>query len=46
MALQKNKYEAAHMAIEAGSDMDMESQSYLPNLAKLVKEGKVKSLPN
>jgi beta-glucosidase len=37
----KNKYEAALSAIKAGSDMDMESQSYLPHLATLVKEGKV-----
>jgi beta-glucosidase len=37
----KDKYEAALAAITAGCDMDMESQSYLPNLPKLVKEGKV-----
>lgn len=37
----KDKYEAALSAIKAGSDMDMESRSYTPNLAKLVKEGKV-----
>lgn len=38
----KNNYEAALSAITAGSDMDMESRSYINNLAKLVKEGKVK----
>ncbi|HUC81107.1 MAG TPA: beta-glucosidase BglX [Flavisolibacter sp.] len=37
----KNKYDAAHSAIIAGSDMDMEGQSYLPNLAKLVADKKV-----
>jgi len=37
----KNKYEAAQAAIIAGSDMDMEGQSYLPNLAKLVADKKV-----
>jgi beta-glucosidase len=36
-----DKYEAALSAIKAGSDMDMESRSYTPNLARLVKEGKV-----
>lgn len=36
-----NKKGAALAAILAGSDMDMESQSYLPHLASLVKEGKV-----
>lgn len=38
----KNNYEAAQSAITAGSDMDMESRSYINNLFKLVKEGKVK----
>ena len=38
----KNNYEAAMAAVNAGSDMDMESRSYIDNLAKLVKEGKVK----
>jgi len=38
----KNNYEAAMQAANAGSDMDMESRSYIQNLAKLVKEGKVK----
>ncbi len=38
----KDNYEAADVAIHAGSDMDMESRSYINNLAKLVKDGKVK----
>ncbi len=38
----KNNYEAAMAAVNAGSDMDMESRSYTGNLSKLVKEGKVK----
>ncbi len=38
----KNNYEAALSAANAGSDMDMESRSYIQNLTKLVKEGKVK----
>ena len=38
----KNNYEAAMSAANAGSDMDMESRSYIQNLSKLVKEGKVK----
>jgi beta-glucosidase len=38
----KDNYEAAMSAANAGSDMDMESRSYIKNLAKLVKEGKVK----
>ena len=38
----KDNYEAALSAITAGSDMDMESRSYINNLVKLVKEGKVK----
>lgn len=37
-----NNKEAALQAVNAGSDMDMESRSYLPHLAALVKEGKVK----
>jgi beta-glucosidase len=39
----KDNYEAAMVAANAGSDMDMESRSYIQNLAKLVKEGKVKT---
>jgi beta-glucosidase len=38
----KDNYEAARAAANAGSDMDMESRSYIQNLAKLVKESKVK----
>ena len=38
----KNNYEAAMQAANAGSDMDMESRSYIQNLSKLVKDGKVK----
>lgn len=38
----KDKYEAAETAINAGSDMDMESRSYIQNLAKLVADGRVK----
>ncbi len=37
----KDGYEAALSAITAGCDMDMESSSYLNNLATLVKVGKV-----
>jgi len=37
----KNKSEAARLAVTAGSDMDMESHSYIDNLAKLVNDGKV-----
>lgn len=37
----KNAYEAAHFAITAGCDMDMESRCYINNLAQLVKDGKV-----
>lgn len=37
----KNGYEAASSAITAGSDMDMESNSYHNNLAKLVADKKV-----
>ena len=36
-----NKH-AAELAINAGSDMDMESMAYIENLSALVKEGKVK----
>jgi beta-glucosidase len=38
----KDNKEAAMQATNAGSDMDMESRSYIQNLAALVKEGKVK----
>lgn len=38
----KDNYEAAEVAMNAGSDMDMESRSYIRNLAALVKDGKVK----
>ena len=38
----KDNEEAALSASTAGSDMDMESRSYINHLAKLVKEGKVK----
>lgn len=38
----KDNYEAAFEAVTAGSDMDMESRSYINNLSKLVKDGKVK----
>lgn len=37
----KDNREAARLAIQAGSDMDMESHSYLPHLADLVKKGEV-----
>ncbi|MBE9489345.1 MAG: beta-glucosidase BglX [Bacteroidetes bacterium] len=37
----KNDKEAAMLAINAGSDMDMESYLYVNQLDKLVKEGKV-----
>ncbi len=37
----KNDYEAALLAVTAGSDMDMESRCYKNNLATLVKTGKV-----
>ncbi|MCO5945802.1 beta-glucosidase BglX [Mucilaginibacter flavidus] len=37
----KNNYEAAEAAINAGNDMDMESRSYINNLAKLVAAKKV-----
>ena len=38
----KDSGDAAMLAANAGSDMDMESRSYIKNLAKLVKTGKVK----
>jgi beta-glucosidase len=38
----KNNYQASLEAITAGNDMDMESRSYINNLAQLVKDGKVK----
>src|SRR4030095_13137627 len=38
----KDNYEAALEAATAGSDMDMESRSYINNLSNLVKGGKVK----
>jgi beta-glucosidase len=37
----KDNYEAAEAAINAGNDMDMESRSYIKNLAKLVAAKKV-----
>ncbi|MBC7642042.1 MAG: beta-glucosidase BglX [Flavobacterium sp.] len=37
----KDNKQAAEIAINAGSDMDMESSAYVENLAALVKEGKV-----
>jgi beta-glucosidase len=37
----KDNYEAAEEAIKAGSDMDMESRSYINNMAKLVADKKV-----
>ena len=37
----KDKKQAAQLAINAGSDMDMESHLYVTQLASLVKEGKV-----
>ncbi|HXB35244.1 MAG TPA: glycoside hydrolase family 3 N-terminal domain-containing protein [Puia sp.] len=36
-----NNYEAALEAVTAGCDMDMESRSYIGNLVKLVRDGKV-----
>ena len=36
-----NNYQAALEAVTAGCDMDMESRSYIGNLAKLVRDGKV-----
>ena len=38
----KDNYEAALASANGGSDMDMESRSYIQHLSKLVKEGKVK----
>lgn len=38
----KDNYEAAMQATNAGSDMDMESRSYIKHLITLAKEGKVK----
>jgi beta-glucosidase len=38
----KDNYDAALKAVTAGSDMDMESRSYIQNLAKLVQDAKVK----
>ena len=37
-----DNYEAALLAANGGSDMDMESRSYIQHLVKLVREGKVK----
>lgn len=37
----KNNKHAAELAINAGSDMDMESYAYIKHLAELVKEGRV-----
>lgn len=37
----KDNYEAADVAIHAGSDMDMESRSYINNLKQLVADKKV-----
>ncbi|MDF2832297.1 beta-glucosidase BglX [Chryseobacterium indoltheticum] len=37
----KDNKEAAEKAINAGTDMDMESRAYMAELPKLVKEGKV-----
>jgi beta-glucosidase len=37
----KDNYQAAELALKAGSDMDMESRSYIGNLAKLVADKKV-----
>ncbi|MEP6948677.1 MAG: glycoside hydrolase family 3 N-terminal domain-containing protein [Ginsengibacter sp.] len=37
----KDNYEASFEAVTAGNDMDMESRSYINNLSKLVKNGKV-----
>jgi beta-glucosidase len=38
----KDSKQAAEIAINAGSDMDMESSAYVAHLVTLVKEGKVK----
>lgn len=37
----ENLKHAAELAIKAGSDMDMESQAYLPYLKELVEEGQI-----
>jgi beta-glucosidase len=37
----KDNKHAAELALNAGSDMDMESSAYIENLVSLVKEGKV-----
>lgn len=37
----KNNKQAAEIALNAGSDMDMESNAYIEHLENLVKEGKV-----
>ena len=39
----KDNYEAAMLAANAGSDMDMESRSYTRHLQQLVKDGKIKT---
>jgi beta-glucosidase len=38
----KDAAEAAEVALKTGVDMDMENHVYLPHLAQLVKEGKIK----
>lgn len=38
----KNTRDASQIALNAGSDMDMESSAYIEHLVTLVKEGKVK----
>jgi beta-glucosidase len=38
----KDTMEAAQIAINAGSDMDMESRSYIKHLPQLVRSGKIK----
>jgi beta-glucosidase len=40
-----DNYEAAWKAVTAGCDMDMESRSYIHNLAQLVRDGKVSMIP-
>ena len=37
----KDKADAARLAINAGNDMDMKSEAYVPNLAQEVKAGRV-----
>ncbi len=37
----KDNYQAAEEALKAGSDMDMESRSYIDNLAKLLADKKI-----